>query len=50
MINEHSGPLDLTEDDSIRTVEPELQIEDEVQENVLRHRYIKDFEGQEDLK
>ena len=50
MINEHSGPLDLADDDSIRTVEPELQTEDEAQENVLRPRYLKDFQGQEELK
>ena len=51
MIIDKQEELELEEfDDDIRTVEPSYIETEDVQENILRPKYISDFQGQNELK
>ena len=51
MIIDKQEELELEEfDDDIRTVEPSYIATEDVQENILRPKYLSDFQGQNELK
>ena len=51
MIIDKQEELELEEfDDDIRTVEPSYIETEDVQENILRPKYLSDFQGQNELK